>query len=215
MNIDLFLTKHGEGGLLCDSPFEYDVQGMILDAQTCALTVEFGEEDDPLHLNIPVENDYIEGLLFSHRMYIGVLSDGLIADTLQVPMRYLHDPYGGGFDALSPVGRAGRSMIGFEQFMKRSTHAQPIHRDNLEDESLSGCVLRGMDRKALEYVPQLVKARMLEAAPRMKGPSPGLHVAPDMPRMSAPGLTPPGAGGGRAQTRRIIPRPPVRDEDEE
>ena len=201
MNIDLFLGPHGEAGLLCDRIPGPDVAGAIFDAQTMELTIEYAQAEEPLHLNIPVEAEYRDVLLFSHKIYIGMLKDGLIAETLIVPLLYLNDPYGSDFGQGSPLAKAKRSLIGFEQFMKRCDAAQPVHREDLGDENSAGCVLRGMDPHALEFVPQLVRQRMLETGPR------AATIA------SAPGLHMGGSGGNRhtpsaAQGIMGGPRPP-------
>lgn len=199
MNIDLFLGPHGEAGLLCDRIPGPDVAGVIFDAQTLDLTLEFAGDADPLHLNIPVEDSYRDLLLFAHKLYVGMIKDGLIAETLVVPMLYLNDPYGSEFGQSSPLAKTRRSLIGFEQFMKRCDTAQPVHRDDLGDENSLGCVLRGMDPRALTFVPQLVRQRMLEtgprAAPLVTVPAAGLHI-----------------GGGSAASRVMALRP-RRDDD--
>lgn len=196
MNIDLFLTRHGESGLLCDSPLGRGVAGVILDAQTLDITIEFSS-GDTLHLNIPVEDEHREMLLFSHRIFIGCLNGGLIADTTEVPMMYLNDPYGGSFGEASPMlSRPRKSLIGFEQFMKRAASAQPIHRDDLGDEGSAGCVLRGMNPNALQYVPQLLRQRLMEVSPRVpQGPG----VVPSLGGPSGMGA---GSGSAMRTTRR-------------
>lgn len=202
MNIDLFLGPHGEAGLLCDRIPGPDLAGVIFDAQTLDLTLEFTGDADPLHLNIPVEDSYRDLLLFAHRIYIGMLKDGLIAETLLVPMLYLNDPYGSDFGQSSPLAKTRRSLIGFEQFMKRCDTAQPVHREDLGDENSLGCVLRGMDPRALAFVPQLVRQRLLEtgprAAPAVTVPAAGLHM-----------------GGGSAAQRVMAMRPRARHTDDE
>lgn len=216
LNIDLFLTKHGEGGLLCDRPFPHAPVGTILDAQTRELTLEFYGDVDTMHLNIPIEAEYLDMMLFSHRLYVGLLDEGKIAETVQVPMAYLHDPYGSDFRDETPLSRPRRSLIGFEQFMRRCVAAQPIHRDDLGDEGSAGSVLRGMDRNALQYVPQLVRQRMLEAAPKM-GPS-GMDAALSYGAPGAEGPKGPGGmggGGGRPPMRRIIRKPQTGQDDKD
>ena len=116
MNIDLLLTPHGESGLLCDRAFEEPVSGVIFDAEIRELTVEFGKSGEAFHLNINVEDEFREMILFSHSMQIGMLSDGLIAASIQTPLLYLNDPYGGSFGEMSPISQPSRSLIGFEQF---------------------------------------------------------------------------------------------------
>jgi hypothetical protein len=208
VNIDLFLGPYGESGLLCDRIPDEAVAGVIFDAQTLELTLEFTAEAETLHLNIPVEDGYRDPMLFSHKIYIGMLRDGLIAETLIVPMLYLNDPYGSDFGQGSPIGKTRRSLIGFEQFMKRSTAAQPVHREDLGDKDSIGCVLRGMNPHALEFVPQLVRQRMLETGPRAIPQLAGVVRTP-----TGPG----GMGGGTSAARQAMslrPRTPTKKDKE-
>lgn len=194
MNIDLFLSPHNECGLLCSKEFKNLPAGTIFDAETMELTFEF-IEDAPFHLNITVEEDLKDKILLARKLYIGFLRDGLVADTIEVPMLYLNDPYGSDFNNQGKLGRPLSSMIGFEQFMKRCISAQPIHREDLGDENSNGSVLNGMDPKQLEFVPQLIRQRLLENAPAgpsgPSGPSgPAVGFTP-----SQPGFAPKGPGG--------------------
>jgi len=217
LNIDLFITPHGESGLLCDRPFGRVVAGVILDAQTREVTLEFSDMDDTLHLNIPVEEGHVEKMLLSHKVHVGVLENGMIAESLQLPLLYLNDPYGGQVGHGSPVGRPSPSIIGFEQFMKRVTLAQALHREDLGDEGGASSVLHGMDPRALELVPQLVRQRMLEAAPRMSGPGPQQGYSQGLagPGMKGPGGASIGGTGGNRGAGQIRRAPPPRRNEEE
>ena len=202
MNIDLLITQHNEVGLLCDQSFEGPMSGAIFDAETGEMTIEFGDAGEAYHLNIPVEDGFRDTLLFAQQLQVGMLENGLIAQSLQVPLLYLNDPYGSEFGQTA-LRRATHSLIGFEQFMKRCITGQPAHREDLSDENSRGCVLRGMDPSALQYVPQLIRQRMLEASPKLgptlDGPSIGL----------APGMAP----GGGSGTRRHVVRRHIPPED--
>lgn len=166
MNIDLFLTDHGQCGLLCDFSTPHKVGGVIFDAQVMSLTLEY-VHGDTLHLNIPVADVHLDLMLFSHRIFIASLENGLVVDTVEVPMLYLNDPYGGAFGDTSPLlSRPRRSLIAFEQFMKHAVSAQPVHRSNLSDEDSAGGILRGLSSATLSYVPKLVRERLLETAPK-------------------------------------------------
>ena len=185
MNIDLFHTGHNEAGLVCDGSFPSPVIGIILDAQTHELTLEF-ETGDTFHLNIPIEMGHKEKMLFAHRMYVGYLVHGLLVESFEVPLFYLNDPYGGEFGQTSPLSQPKRSVVAFEQFMKRCHFAQGLHRDNLGDEDSARSVLRGIDPHALQYAPALLRQIQMNAAPRVAG-------APQMPGL--------GGGGSSAQIR--------------
>ncbi len=166
MNIDLFLNPHGESGLLLDRLPMQAAAGVIYDAQTREMTVELqGGEEDPLHLNIPVEDTHTDLILLTRKIYIGAVKDGQIGLTLEVPLFYLNDPYGASFADTHSGFAPRRSLKGFEQFMKRCSAAQPIHRVDLGNEDLLGSVLRGMDPRALEFVPELLRQQLLENVP--------------------------------------------------
>ncbi len=198
MNIDLFHTGQSEAGLVCEGVFKTPVSGVILDAQTLNLTLEFSD-GDTYHLNIPVAETHREKLLFAHRMYVGFIEDGLLMDSHEVPLLYLNDPYGGEFGQDSPLAKPKRSILAFDQFMKRCQFAQAIHRDNLGDEDSAGSVLHGIDPKSLEYSPALM--RQMQMAPVSRA---SLDHAPQMP----------GPGGATRQSR-PIKRPPVQKESDE
>ena len=194
MNIDLFHTGQSEAGLVCNGAFPAPIVGIILDAQTRELTLEFGD-GGTYHLNIPMEDGHKEKLLFAHRMYVGYLQGGFLIDAFETPLFYLNDPYGSEFGQTTPLAKAKRSVVAFEQFMKRCHFAQAVHRDNLGDEDGARSVLRGVDPYALQYSPALLRQIQL-------GVSPKVHSAPQ-----APGL-----GGASAQAR---PRRPKESSDDD
>ncbi|PZQ45497.1 MAG: hypothetical protein DI551_07200 [Micavibrio aeruginosavorus] len=186
MNIDLFHTGHNEAGLVCAGIFPSAVMGVILDAQTQELTLEF-ENGDTAHLNIPIELSHREKLLFAHRMYVGYIEDGMLVNSFEVPLLYLNDPYGGEFGQHSPLAKPKQSVLAFEQFMKRCHFAQALHRDNLGDEDSARSVLRGLDPNALQYSPTLLRQLKLGIAPK-----------------AAAGPQAPGLGGGASAQTRVI-----------
>lgn len=198
MNIDLFHTGQSEAGLVCDAGFAAPVVGVILDAQTLNLTLELGN-GETFHLNIPVAENHREKLLFAHRMYVGYLDGKMLADSFEVPLLYLNDPYGSEFGQSTPLSKPKRSVLAFEQFMKRCHFAQPLHRDNLGDEDSARSVLRGIDPNALQYAPALLRQVQMAAMPKLEN-------APQMPGLG---------GGGATRQVRIVQRPrTARDEDE-
>lgn len=198
MNIDLFLTGQTEAALVCAGTFPSPVAGVILDAQTQELTLEF-TNGETFHLNIPMEDAYKDKLLFAHRMFVGYLEEGMLVDSFEVPLLYLNDPYGSQFGDASPLAKSRRSVKAFEQFMKRCTFAQGLHRDNLGDEDGARSVLRGIDPHALRYAPTL--QRQLQ----MNLPSPKLAAAPRTL----------GLGGGGAAQARIVRKDSHDDKDDE
>lgn len=185
VNIDLFHTGNNEAGLVCDGAFGNPVIGIILDAQTQELTLEF-ESGETFHLNIPIEIGHKEKMLFAHRMYVGYLESGMLTDAFETPLLYLNDPYGSEFGAATPLSAPKRSVLAFEQFMKRCHFAQSVHRDNLGDEDSARSVLRGIDPHALQYAPTLMRQMRVDAIPKAATSAP-----------QAPGL----GGGASAQAR--------------
>lgn len=196
MNIDLFLTGQSEAGVVCDAGFGAPVIGIILDAQTQELTLEFAG-GDTFHLNIAIEESRREKLLFAHRMYVGFLEGGLLTDAFEVPLLYLNDPYGSEFGQATPLSKPQRSILAFEQFMKRCTFAQALHRDNLGDEDGARSILRGIDHNALRHAPTLARQIQMNAVP-------SFDHAPQMP----------GLGGGPTRQIRPVPRK-AKDKEEE
>lgn len=218
MNIDLFLTSFGESGLVCDEVFPEHVSGVILDAETQELTLEFSQTGTTLHLNIPVEDEHREMMLFSPKTYIANMDDGLIAESIEVPIMYLNDPYGSDFGQSTDLSAPSQSLIRFEQFMKRCQRAQAVHRENLGDEASNSSVLRGLDPNALNYVPELVRQRMLEVGPQLANQA-------NAPNAPLPSFGPGGGRGGpvthpvrrdprRTSSRKIVQPPKGDDSDQ-
>ncbi len=204
MNIDLFVTDHGESGLVIDRPLPEMPSGVILDAETNTMTLEFSETEETLHLNIPVEEEHKEKLLFSPRIQVAMMEDGLVADHSDVSLLYLNDPYGRQFGDMAHTGRGQRSILRFEQFMKRCTFAQAVHRADFGDEGSVGSVLKGVNPKSLQYSPQLSREMAMDAGPRIAAQIE--HTISHAPGPKGPG----GMGGSTTSSgrrRRMIPPP--------
>lgn len=164
MNIDLLMGKFSQSGLLCSRAFKQNPIGAIFDVQARALILEFSGDIDPLHLNISVEERFTEQLLTDRALYIVALDNNMIAEAIEVPLAYLNDPYGGSFDPQSMVA-PHRAVIAVEQFLKRCSFAQPIHRSDLGDESTLSGITGGEDVRGLKFSPALLRARELERTP--------------------------------------------------
>lgn len=180
MNIDLFLTAQSEAALVCDGSFKTLLAGVILDAQTREMTLEFGD-GSTLHMNIPIEDTHKEKVLFAHRITAGFFENGLLSDSYEVPLLYLNDPYGSAFGDKSPLAKPVRSVLAFEQFLKRCKFAQGLHRDNLGDEDKARPVLAGIDLNKITFTPALLRQMQLGTAPKTtvaaQVPAPGGSVA--------------------------------------
>lgn len=204
MNIDLFVTDHGEAGLVIDRPGHEMPSGVILDAETNFMTLEFSETEETLHLNIPVEDEHKEKLLFSPRIQVAIMEDGLVADHRDISLLYLNDPYGSQFGDMAHIGRTQRSILRFEQFMKRCTFAQAVHREDFGDEGSVGSVLKGVNPKSLQYSPQLARQMAMDAGPRIAAQIE--HTVSHAPGPKGPGGM--GSSTTRSGTkRRLIPPP--------
>ena len=204
MNIDLLLTNQGDAGLVCDGEFESPVAGVLFDAEMRQLTLEHANMDT-VELNIPVEDDMAEALLWATSVQVGVIAGGQIQDNRQVPLMLLNDPDGA--PGQERPSRASNSVTAFERFLKAAVAGQPIHRDDLGDEKVSGSVVGGINRAVLDFAPHLARQRTLEATHDLKlnGPAP-----------SAPGMGMGGGGGAPLRHRSVPQQQPRRtDEDED
>jgi len=180
MNIDLLLTNQGEPGLVSDKAFGHPVAGVMYDAESGMMSLEFSDADS-LELNIPVDTETGQYLRNTFEIQVGIIERGVIADNRQVPLVLLNDPFGGGNAGHFPVAPR-KSVIAFESFMNRCTNGQPVHRDDLgADLHTSGSILGSVSPAVLQFAPHLARQKTMEASP---------HLAPSAP---APGM---GMGGG-------------------
>jgi len=204
VNIDLLLTQQGDAGLVSDLDFDSPVAGVLFDAQTRQITLELASLDT-VHLNIPVEDDICERLLWATSIQIGVIANDQVQDNRQVPLMLLNDPDGvAGHEMPS---KPSKSVTSFEHFLKSCVHGQPAHRDDLGNEDVSGSVVGGVNRALLQFAPHLARQRNLEASHNldMGGPS-----APSGPGGMG------GGGGGSPPLRQRTPQQrqiPPEDED--
>lgn len=206
MNIDLLLTRQGDAGLICDTGFESPVAGVLFDAQMRQMTLEFANMDTA-DMNIPVEDDMTEALLWATAIQVGVVGDGKIQDSRRVPLMLLNDPDGmPGRDL--PV-KSSSSVRAFENFLKNCVAGQPLHRADLGNEGGAGSVVGGINRAVLEFAPHLARQRTLEASHdlNMGGPA-----APG-PKMGGGGSSPPPLRRRPPVTEKQTQPPPDEEED--
>jgi len=210
MNIDLFTSTTHECGLICNAMFPSMPVGIIFDVETSDMTVEL-LEDAPFHMNIPVQEELTNSLLNAKVIHIGFLIENEVQDTISVPIMLLNDPYGGEFSGMNPATKPTRSIIAFEDFMKRCAYAQALHRDNLGDETDSVSILRSNDPKNLQFAASLTRQRQAELQGPQLGPQLGPRGVELAQRPTMGGLTPMGPGGSRSATSsNRVTRPPVR-----
>jgi hypothetical protein len=199
------MSQQGQMALVSDRLFKSPVAGIMFDAQTGMISLEFADTDS-LDLNIPVEREFGERIETMLDMYVGVIDHNQIADSRRVPIVLLNDPFGGGNAGHFAV-KPGRALGAFEQFLKRCVAGQPLHRDDLGDEGSAGGVMGGINPAVLQFSPQLARQRAMEAA---------RHATPNA-APSAPGFGPKGMGGGGGGVRYTTPparRPPSDDDDD-
>lgn len=170
MNIDLLLTEQQDAGLVSDNEFDSPVAGILFDAETRQLTMEFANLDT-FDLNIPVEDEIADALLWATAVQVGVIKRGQIQDNRQVPLMLLNDP--DGLPGQDMPMRPSNSVIAFEKFLKACITGQPIHRDDLGNDEANASVMGGMNRSVLQFAPHLARQRTLEASQNlnMSGPA--------------------------------------------
>lgn len=197
MDIDLLITAEGDAGLVSDGAFAHPVAGAMFDVQAHTVTLELADMES-MELNIPVGSDYVPALLYAMAIQVGVVENGRIEESWQVPLMMINDPEARP-GRERPV-RRGSSVTAFERFVKGAVAGQPVHRDDLGNEASADSVMAGMNKAVLQFAPHLARQRTLEAQPN--------HVP-----SFAPGL---GMGGGSGRGAAIPPRrrPATGDEEE-
>lgn len=206
MNIDLLQSKEGQMAIVGDRSFDSPVAGVMFDIQTGLMSLEFAD-DEPLDMNIPIEQDFGAHFDLMLDIYVGSIENGAITDARRVPVMLMNDPFGGGNTGRFAV-KPGRALGAFEAFLKKCVAGQPLHRDDLGDEGSAGGVMGGINPAVLQFSPQLARQRAIEAA----------HRAAPVAAPSAPGFGPKGMGGGGNNTIRRTPPPQQRpqvDEDDD
>lgn len=181
------MTAQGDAGLVCDEGFESPVAGVLFDAETRQITLEYVNLDTE-ELNIPVEDKAAEILLWATSVQVGVIAGGQIQDNRQVPLMLLNDPDGmPGRDL--PV-KPTASVSAFELFLQACVTGQPLHRADLGNEDEAGSVMGGINRAVLQFAPHLARQRALEASHNLNMGGP-----------AAPGMNMGGGGGGARPLR--------------
>ncbi len=184
MNIDLLFTEQGEAGLICSENLFKKAAGIVFDTQSGVMTVEYADMDF-MEFNIPVEPDYFEALDRNGQIHVGAVKQGKISQAYQIPFMFLDDPYR--MEAMKNVQQPANPLVAFEYFVKACVVGQPVHREDLGDESAMGCILGEASPASLEFAPHLARRHQMEAAPKAM---PSLNMGP-----STPGLGSSGSGG--------------------
>jgi hypothetical protein len=191
MDIDLLFTRPGEAGLIFSENLVKKAAGVVLDTKTGLLSLEYVDADY-MELNIPVEPDFFAMLDINPHIHIGAVKGGNIAQAYQVPLMFQDDPYRG--QQMMNMPPDNYALQAFNLFVRRCYTGQPVHRDDLGNESTMGCILGDATPSSLQFAPHLARRHAMEMAPK---------AAPhNQPRFSGPGL---GSSGGGGSTYR---RPP-------
>ena len=185
MNIDLLFTEAGEAGLICSENLVSKAAGAVFDTQSGVLTLEFTDMDF-LEMNIPVDEEFFGRLDYCAQLHLGAIKDGEIAQAYQIPFMFLDDPYRG--EAFKDVRQQPNPLAAFHYFVKQCTAGQPVHRDDLNDDSF-GCVLGDAVPSSLQFAPHLARRHAIEMAPK---------AAPNAPGPAVPGL----GGGAQVSSHR-------------
>ncbi len=183
MNIDLLFSNESEAGLICSENLVKKAIGILFDNTTGMMNVEFADMDQ-LEFNIPIDEDLWQYLDLNNTIYIGSVIKGNIAQAYQIPLLFLDDPYRG--DKLGAIKQQKRPLVAFNSFVTRCTIGQPVHRDDLDNDTASSCVLGDASPSSLQFAPHLARQHAIEARPA---------AAPSAPGFSTPGLGGSTSGG--------------------
>ena len=194
MDIDLLFTETGEAGLICSENLVKKALGLLFDMQTGLMSIEYADMD-ALDFNIPIDEEFHETLDRCQFLHIGAVKEGNIAQAYQIPLMFLDDPYRG--EMLGRTPQAKNPLQAFDFFIKRCVQGQPVHRDDLGDESNAGCVLGDAVPSALQFAPHLARRHAMEVRP---------VAAPSGPNVPGMGLG--GSGGGRGGRITRSDKPP-------
>jgi hypothetical protein len=176
MDIDLLFTPDGQSGLILSRNLPKKAIGVLLDLQTGMMNLEYADGDQ-IDFNIPVDDEFWDTLEFTTQLHVGSIKAGTIGQAYQVPLMFLDDPYRG--EKLGRAKQFAKPLAAFDNFIKRCSKGQPVHRDDLGNEETMGCILGDASPAMLQFAPHLAREHALEVRPT---------AAPSAPGMNAPGL---------------------------
>jgi hypothetical protein len=208
MEIDLLTTPQGEIGLISNMAFRSDVSCVIFDVAERALTLEYGESMDSLRLNVPVGEDFAPLLQNVDHMHVCAIEKGRMAYAKQVPLMKVSLDEDDTF--LTGAGNIGRGIMGVQSWLRQSTSAQPVHRDDLTNATSNGGVIHreGLSPATMHVAPQLAKALTQEQQLVQRA------QLQNVPRMAPPSLGP-GTQSPMPGLGNLRPRPPTDMSDED
>ena len=193
MNIDLLIADDNEIGLALDEPFGLEVRVIVF--RRCAYILEARFKDgDSLVFNIPVEEDYAQRFGSQSTIHLSLQSESVVTHIKQVPFTCENGT--GGHRVLSADKQ---SVQDFERFRSRVQESQPIHREDIEDESMPHSL-------AGERLP--LSSNLIEECEHEGTTAPARDYQPYAPRpkWAGPAVRPPKKGGkvsrGRGKRRK-------------
>ena len=173
MDIDLLFTEKGGAGLIANENFVKKMLGAVLDTKTGLFIAEFNDGDF-METNIPVEGEYFDTLDHCAIIHIGAVKNGNIAQAYQVPLMFADDPYRNqAMQAIQPKN----PLASFGYFLKSCVFGQPVHREDLGNESTMGCILGDATPSSLEFAPHLARQHQMEIS---AAPTPAPQNVPGM-----------------------------------
>jgi hypothetical protein len=208
MEIDLLTTPHGELGLISNTAFRSEVSCIIFDVAERSLTLESGESMDSLKLNVPVGEDFTPLLRNAELIHICAIEKGRMAYAKQVPLVKVSLDEDDTFS--SGNGHIGHGIMGVQSWLRQSTSAQPVHRDDLTNTTSNGGVIHreGLSPATMHVAPQLAKALTQEQQLVQRA------QLQNVPRMAPPSLGP-GTQSPMLGLGNLRPRPPTDTSDED
>ncbi|MEM9469969.1 MAG: hypothetical protein AAF988_07380 [Pseudomonadota bacterium] len=213
MNIDLFMTRNGLFGLMTTEDFKEIPAGVLYDAETSEITIEFPKED-PFHCNINIDPSLSDGLIDCKKFYFGLIKNGQIDEAMRLPLLTLNDPYRDDvLKNMKAVDDTLRVVKEFGNFIKSSVFAQAVHRDDLSNEGDSRSILNGQKTAQLSFSPRMDRQKDMVVALGPQGPQamPQATATVSAPEPGGP-KGPGGIGGSRVRPVRRQQPPPKDDE---
>lgn len=167
MNVDLVMSDN-EAGLVSDKLPQKPMVGLLFDLETRMMTLEI-KDDDSIHFNIPVHDDFVEVLEQRPYLHFGFMRDDEMLDAMQLPLAVLSPRYSFRDSLMTMAAqRTSRSILHITNFLKNVRSGQPINRENIGDESGLKPVSAGLNPALLKYAPFLKQQMSIEKSQQVK-----------------------------------------------
>lgn len=167
MNVDLVMSDN-EAGLISDKLPQKPMVGLLFDLETRMMTLEI-KDDDSIHFNIPVHDDFVATLEARPYLHFGFMKDEEMLEALQIPLAILSPAYSFRDSLMGmSVQRTQRSVMQITNFLRNVKSGQPINRENIGDESGLKPVSAGLNPAILKYAPFLKQQMSMEKSQEVK-----------------------------------------------